>query len=148
MSAKMRLRLLKSKLHRATVTDANLDYIGGITIDEDLMDAVGIVSYEMVLVADITNGTRHEIYTLSGSRGTGIICSNGAAAHLVKTGDKVIIMALADYEESELTGHQPRVVMLDEHNRPLKKQIVFDSRYCTSLRKANAHRTRGRSRFQ
>ena len=119
----MRVSLLKSKIHRATVTDANLDYVGSLTVDEDLMEAAGVLPYEKVLVANIASGTRHETYVLAGERGSGIICSNGAAAHLVKTGDKVIIMAFADYEADEVVGHEPKVVMVDEHNRVLSGVI-------------------------
>ncbi len=112
----MRIRMLKSKIHRATVTDANLDYIGSITIDADLMDAAGICEYEKVLVANITSGTRHETYVITGDRGSGIICSNGAAAHLVKTGDKVIIMAFADFDQDEAANYKPKIVLVDENN--------------------------------
>jgi len=116
----MRVRLLKAKIHRATVTDANLDYMGSITIDEALMEAAGIIPYEQVMVANLTNGSRHETYALAGERGSGIICSNGAAAHLVKTGDKVIIMAFADLEAAELGAHKPKVILVDGENRPVK----------------------------
>jgi len=118
----MRLRLLKSKIHRATVTDAQLDYAGSITIDQDLMKAAGIVAYEKVLVADLTNGTRHETYVVAGARGSGVICVMGAAAHLAKKGDKVIIMAFGDYDESELAGHKADIVIVDEKNRIVKKK--------------------------
>lgn len=115
----MRVKLLKSKIHRATVTEAKLEYYGSITIDEDLMEAVGIISYEHVLVANLTNGTRHETYVIPGSRGSGVICSNGAAAHLVSAGDKVIIMAFADLEPSEVKDHQPKIVVVNEENKPM-----------------------------
>ena len=118
----MRYRLLKSKIHRATVTDAQLDYVGSITIDEDLMEASGIVPYEQVLVADLTNGTRHETYVVTGPRGSGCICVMGAAAHLAKKGDKVIIMSFGDYDESELTGHKPDIVIVDEKNQIVNKK--------------------------
>ena len=119
----MRLKLLKSKIHRATVTDAQLDYVGSITIDQDLMDASGIVPYEQVLVADLTNGTRHETYVVAGPRGSSSICVMGAAAHLAKKGDKVIIMAFADYDdESELAAHKPDIVIVDEKNQIVKKK--------------------------
>jgi aspartate 1-decarboxylase len=123
----MRVKILKSKLHRATVTDANLDYIGSITIDQDLMDAAGILPYEQVLVANLENGTRHETYTLAGPRGSGTICCNGAAAHLVSAGDKVIIMAYADLEPSELADHQPRIIVLDENNKPAPVQSALSN---------------------
>jgi len=113
----MRLRLLKAKIHRATVTDTNLDYTGSITIDQDLMDAAGIIPYEQVLVANLTNGTRHETYTVPGPRGSGVICVMGAAAHLVNTGDKVIIMAFADFKAKDAAGYKPRIVFVDDKNR-------------------------------
>lgn len=117
----MRTKLLKSKIHRATVTDANLDYIGSITIDENLMDAVGIVQYEHVLVTNITNGTRHETYTITGPRGSGVICINGAAAHLAGAGDKIIIMAFGDFEKEEIAGHKPKVILVDDNNKPVSR---------------------------
>ena len=115
----MRIRVLKSKIHRATVTDAQLDYAGSITIDEDLMDAVGIVAYEQVLIADLTNGTRHETYVVPGPRASGVICVMGAAAHLAQTGDKVIIMAFADIDLQESGDHNARIVVVDADNRPV-----------------------------
>lgn len=118
----MRLRLLKSKIHRATVTEANLDYYGSITIDQNLMDASGIVENEMVLVANMGNGSRHETYVIAGAPGSGVICSNGAAAHLVSAGDEVIIMAFADFEPQEVAGHQPKVILVDKENVPLSPQ--------------------------
>lgn len=117
----MQLTLLKCKIHRATVTDTQLDYSGSITIDKALMDAAGIVAYEKVLVANIANGTRHETYVVQGEPGSGNICVMGAAAHLVNTGDKVIIMCFGQYDESEIAGHKPRVILVDENNRPLQK---------------------------
>ena len=113
----MRRRLLKSKIHRATVTDTQLDYVGSITIDKELMSAADIMDYEQVLVADIDNGTRHETYVVPGEPGSGIICAMGAAAHLVNTGDKVIIMNFADYDPAELTAHKPKIVIVDENNK-------------------------------
>ena len=117
----MQLTLLKCKIHRATVTDTQLDYSGSITIDKALMDAAGIVPYERVLVANIANGTRHETYVVTGQAGSGDICVMGAAAHLVNTGDKVIIMCFGQYDESEIGVHKPRIILVDEKNRPLKK---------------------------
>ncbi len=113
----MKLRLLKSKIHRVKVTDTQIDYDGSITIDENLMDAAGIVAYEQVCVANITNGTRHETYVVKGERGSGTITVMGAAAHLVNTGDLVIIMAYTDVEESQLDQHKPKVVLVDQNNR-------------------------------
>lgn len=117
---KMRLRLLKAKIHRATVTETNLNYTGSITIDQDLIDMVGILPYEQVLVANLTNGTRHETYVVPGPRSSGVICVMGAAAHLVNTGDKVIIMAYVDMEPSEVAAHKPKIVFVDDKNRPAK----------------------------
>ena len=117
----MRIRLLKSKIHRATVTDTNLDYQGSISIDQDLMDKAGIVPHELVLVADLNNGTRHETYVIAGPRGSGVICVQGAASHLVAKGDKIIIMAFADLEENEIAAHKPKIVVVDENNRALSK---------------------------
>ena len=88
----MQIEMLKSKIHRATVKQAELDYVGSITIDEDLLDAAGILEYEKVQIADVDNGNRFETYAIAGERGSGMICLNGAAAHCVSLGDKVIIM--------------------------------------------------------
>lgn len=114
-------KVLRAKIHRATVTAANLDYVGSITIDRDLMDAVDLAEYESVLVADLANGTRHETYVLPGERGSGEICVNGAAAHLVSVGDMVIIMCFGLADDAELASHRPRIVMVDEKNRFLKE---------------------------
>jgi len=113
----MLFRLLKSKIHRATVTETKLDYSGSIAIDKTLMEAAGIVPYEKVLVANLANGTRHETYVVAAPANSGQICVMGAAAHLVNTGDKVIIMAFADYTPQELEGHQPRIIFVDDHNK-------------------------------
>lgn len=110
---------MHSKIHRATVTDANLDYVGSITIDADLLAASGIREYEKVQVVNINNGNRFETYTIEGSSGAGTIQLNGAAARLAQIGDKVIVIAYGEFEESELDGFLPRVVHVDEHNRPL-----------------------------
>jgi len=112
-------QLLKSKIHRATVTEASVDYVGSITIDADLMERADIVPYEKVLVADVDNGARLETYTIEGPRGSGVVCMNGAAALLVGRGDRVIIMSFADYNEEEATRHRPRVVFVDEDNKPV-----------------------------
>lgn len=106
----MLLTILKSKIHRVTVTEANLDYIGSITIDEDLMDGAGIVAGEKVQIVDNTNGARLETYTIPGQRGSGCICINGAAAHLVKPGDLVIIMSYALMTPEEAKGFKPQIV--------------------------------------
>jgi aspartate 1-decarboxylase len=113
----MQRTLLKSKIHRATVTDAALHYEGSIAIDRDLMDAADIVLHEQVDVLDITNGARLTTYVIAGPRGSGEICINGAAAHLIEKGDLVIIASYARYEEAEVGKHEPRVVLVDEHNQ-------------------------------
>ncbi len=112
----MELTVLKGKIHRATVTEADLHYVGSITIDQDLMDAAGLVSYEKVLVADIDNGSRQETYTIAGPRGSGIICLNGASARQVSVGDKVIIMAFCQLTPEEAVSHRPWVVFVDDQN--------------------------------
>lgn len=106
----MFLQILKSKIHRVAVTEANLEYIGSITIDEDLMDASGIVAGEKVSVVDNTNGARLETYVIAGKRGSGCICMNGAAAHLIHVGDTVIIMAYALMTPEEAKAFKPQVV--------------------------------------
>lgn len=113
----MVLNMLKGKIHRATVTQAEIDYIGSITIDQDLMDAAGILEYEKVQVADVERGTRLETYVISGEPGSGVICLNGAAAHLVTPGDKVIIMCYAQMTPEEARESKPRVVFVDEDNK-------------------------------
>ena len=113
----MVLNMLKGKIHRATVTQAEVDYIGSITIDQDLMDAAGILEYEKVQVADVERGTRLETYVISGEPGSGVICLNGAAAHLVTPGDKVIIMCYAQMDQNEARSFKPHVVFVDENNR-------------------------------
>ena len=113
----MVLNMLKGKIHRATVTQAEVDYIGSITIDQDLLDAAGILEYEKVQVADVERGTRLETYVISGEPGSGVICLNGAAAHLVTPGDKVIIMCYAQMTPEEARESKPRVVFVDEDNK-------------------------------
>ena len=113
----MVLNMLKGKIHRATFTQAEVDYIGSITIDQDLMDAAGILEYEKVQVADVERGTRLETYVISGEPGSGVICLNGAAAHLVNPGDKVIIMCYAQMTPEEARESKPRVVFVDEDNK-------------------------------
>ena len=116
----MLINMLKSKIHRAVVTDANVDYIGSITIDQDLMDAAGLYEYEKVLVADIDNGNRLETYVISGTRGEGCICLNGAAAKLVNVGDKVIVMAFGLVEINCAKSHQAQIVFVDNQNAVLQ----------------------------
>lgn len=112
----MLLTLLKSKLHRATVTEADLHYEGSITIDRDLMDKAGFVMNEQVDVLDVTNGNRLTTYVIEGARGSGVICMNGAAAHLIQKGDLVIICAYAQMDEAAALKHTPTVILLDENN--------------------------------
>jgi len=114
----MQRTMLKSKIHRATVTDANVDYVGSITIDIDLMMAADILPYEKVHVVDIDNGARLETYAIEGPSGSGAIEMNGAAARLVMKGDKVIIMSYAQVDEAETRKLRPTVVLVDELNRP------------------------------
>ena len=109
--------VLRAKIHRATVTDANLNYEGSITIDEDLLDAAGLVEWEHVHVLDVTNGARLETYIIAGERGGGDICINGAAAHLVHPGDLVIIVAYQWLPEVDVFSHRPRIVHVDGANR-------------------------------
>ena len=115
----MRRRMMKSKVHRATVTDANLHYVGSITVDRDLMDLADLLEYEQVAVVDIDNGARLETYVIEGARGSGDICLNGAAARLVSPGDRVIIISYAEYDDSELEAYEPTVVHVDSRNRPI-----------------------------
>jgi aspartate 1-decarboxylase len=117
----MRRSLFKSKIHRATVTDADLDYEGSVTIDEDLMDAAGIWEFESVHVWNVTRGTRLHTYAIKGPRGSGTICINGAAAHLNKPGDKVILATFAEMDEAEARRHVPLVVLVDDENRVVEK---------------------------
>lgn len=109
--------MLSGKIHRATVTHADLDYVGSITIDRDLLDAAGILPGEQVAVVDVTNGARLETYTISGERGSGVIGINGAAAHLVHPGDIVIVIAYGQMPSDEALVFEPRVVHVDAVNR-------------------------------
>ena len=113
----MNITLLKGKIHRATVKQAELDYVGSITIDEALMEAAGIVEYEQVQIVDVNNGSRFTTYVIAGERGSGLICLNGAAARQVSVGDKVIIMCYAQMTPEEAAAHAPKVVFVDEANR-------------------------------
>ncbi|XEC92712.1 aspartate 1-decarboxylase [Paenibacillus tarimensis] len=112
--------MMKSKLHRATVTEANLNYVGSITIDEDLMDITDILPNEKVQIVNNNNGARFETYVIAGARGTGVICLNGAAARLVQPGDKVIIIAYAMMSDEEAKRHEPKVAIMDENNKPVR----------------------------
>ena len=113
----MRRRMLKSKIHRAVVTDANLHYVGSITVDPDLLEAADILEHEQVAVVDIDNGARLETYAIAGRRGSGDMCLNGAAARLVSPGDRIIVISYADYDQAELEHHEPRIVHVDTANR-------------------------------
>ena len=117
----MTLTLLHAKLHHLRVTQADLEYLGSLTIDEDLMDAVGLKTYEKILVANLDNGQRLETYAIPGPRGSRIACLNGAAARCVSVGDKVILMAYAGYDAGEAAEHKPFVVFVDERNRIVRK---------------------------
>lgn len=122
----MLVEMLKSKIHRATVTEAELNYVGSITIDAGLMEAAGILEYEKVQIADVDNGARFETYVIAGEPNSGIICLNGAAARMVCTGDKVIIMCYAQMTPQEAKEQPPKVVFVDDDN-----QITSVARYET-----------------
>ncbi len=113
----MDLTMLKAKIHRARVVQAEVDYVGSITVDMDLLDAAGILEYEKVAVVDVTNGARLETYTIAGERGSGMVCLNGAAAKLINVGDTVIIMAYAQMSEEEAKTFRPKVVFVDSENK-------------------------------
>src|SRR5918999_1468859 len=113
----MNRTMLKSKIHRARITDSDLHYVGSITIDADLLEAADILEHELVHVLDVDNGARFETYTIAGARGSGEIKINGAAARLVHTGDTVIVVSYAEYDERELETYRPKVVHVDKDNR-------------------------------
>lgn len=112
----MTIEMLKGKIHRATVVQAELNYVGSITVDTDLLEAAGIFEYEKVQIVDIDNGSRFETYTIAGQKGSGMICLNGAAARCVSVGDKIIIMSYAQMTPEEAKAHKPNVVFVDEKN--------------------------------
>lgn len=116
--------MMKSKIHRATVTDANLNYVGSITVDRDLMAAADLLEWEQVAIVDIDNGIRFETYVIPGAAGSGTMCLNGAAARLVHPGDRIIVISYADYEDAELEGFSPRVVHVDETNVPITAEVA------------------------
>ena len=120
----MRRTFFKSKIHRATVTHADLEYEGSVTIDEDLLDAAGIWNYEAVHIWNITRGSRIETYAIKGERGSGVICINGAAAHLNRPGDLVILATFAEMDEAEARAHEPKVVLVDRQNRIVAKDVA------------------------
>lgn len=116
----MTISMLKAKIHRAVVTEAELDYVGSITVDEQLLEQAGILEYEKVQIVDVNNGERFETYTIAGERGSGIICLNGAAARMVQKNDKIIIMAYAQVTPEEAKEMKPAVLFVDESNRVTK----------------------------
>ena len=115
--------MMNGKIHRATVTEANLNYVGSITIDEDLLDAVGMIANEKVQIVNNNNGARLETYIIPGERGSGVICLNGAAARLVQKGDIVIIISYCLVSDEKVQNHQPKVAIMDEHNRI--KELIY-----------------------
>lgn len=116
----MTITMLKAKIHRATVTQAELDYVGSITVDMDLLEQAGILEYEKVQIVDVNNGSRFETYTIAGERGSGVMCLNGAAARMVQTGDKIILMAYAQVTPEEALELRPTVLFVDEKNKVTK----------------------------
>ena len=116
----MYITILKSKIHRATVTQAELNYVGSITIDKALMDAAGLIEYEKVQIVDIDNGARFETYIIDGEKNSGCICLNGAAARCVHVGDKIIIMSYAQMDRTEVENHHPEVVFVNEKNEVIQ----------------------------
>ncbi len=120
----MTITMLKGKIHRAVVRQAELNYVGSITVDPKLLEAAGILEYEKVQIVDVENGNRFETYTICGEEGSGMICLNGAAARQVQTGDHIILMAYCEMTPQEAKEHQPYVVFVDEQN-----QIVKQTRY-------------------
>ena len=116
----MTIEMLKGKIHRATVVQAELDYVGSITVDPELMEAAGIYEYELVQIVDVENGNRFETYTIAGEPGSGMICLNGAAARQVQVGDHVIIMCYCQMSPEEVKEHKPKVVFVDDENKIAK----------------------------
>ena len=119
----MIIELLKSKIHRATVTEADLNYMGSLTLDEDLIDAAGLKEFEKIQVLDITNGSRLETYIIRGKRGSGKVCINGAAAHLIHEGDLVIIVSYCQLTEDESHNHKPNIVNVDNENKVIYSSV-------------------------
>lgn len=125
--------MMKSKIHRATVTNADLNYVGSITIDEALLEAANILPYEKVQVVNNNNGARFETYTIAGKRESGVVCVNGAAARLVQVGDILIIISYAWVDAAEMKDYQPRVVLVDEKNRIIKVKEVKKTQRLVAL---------------
>jgi aspartate 1-decarboxylase len=124
-------QMMKSKIHRATVTEANLNYVGSVTIDQDLMELVDILPDEKVQIVNNFNGARFETYAIPGPRGSGVICLNGAAARLVQPGDQVIIISYAFVSDEEARAHKPVIAIMDEANRPV--QMMAEEPHSTVL---------------
>jgi aspartate 1-decarboxylase len=122
--------MLKSKIHRATVTDCDLHYVGSITVDRDLLDAADILEHEQVHVVDVDNGARFETYTIAGERGSGAMCINGAAARLVHRGDTIIVISYGSYDEADLERYEPRVVHVEAQTNRI---ITIDEQVATLL---------------
>lgn len=137
----MQRQMLKSKIHRATITDCDLHYVGSITIDADLLDQANILEHELVHVLDIDNGARFETYTIAGARGSGVMQVNGAAARLVAKGDKIIVVTYATYDEAELEHYEPVVVHVDDQNNP----VSVDSEVAMLLGSSDVRDPRERS---
>lgn len=121
----MLITMLKAKIHRATVTQAELDYVGSITVDIELLEQAGILEYEKVQIVDINNGARFETYTIAGERGSGVMCLNGAAARMVQTGDKIILMTYAQMTPEEAKELRPKVLFVDGDNK-IKKITDYE----------------------
>ena len=113
----MNITMLKGKIHRATVVQAELDYVGSITVDTELLEVAGILEYEKVQIVDVNNGQRFETYTIAGEKGSGMICLNGAAARCVSVGDKIIIMSYCEVNSDEAKDHRPKVVFVNDENQ-------------------------------
>ncbi|QMU96920.1 aspartate 1-decarboxylase [Microbacterium esteraromaticum] len=122
----MRRTMLKSKIHRATITGSDLNYVGSITVDADLLDAADILPHEQVHVVDVNNGARFETYTIAGRRGTGVMQVNGAAARLVHSGDTIIVISYADYSREDLESYEPTVVHVDRDNSIVRIDDLVD----------------------
>ncbi len=128
----MQRLMLKSKIHRATVTDADLNYEGSLTIDEELMKAADILTYEQIKVFNINNGARFDTYAIPGPAGKGDFCLNGAAARMGAKGDLIIIVTYGHYEEDEIANHEPKVVFLGKDNKPYKPNTKIQAQLCCS----------------
>lgn len=122
----MRRTMLKSKIHRATITGSDLNYVGSITVDADLLDAADILPHEQVHVVDVNNGARFETYTIAGPRGSGVMQVNGAAARLVHAGDTIIVISYADYSREDLESYEPTVVHVDGDNSIIRIDDLVD----------------------